>query len=65
MKFNMEDIGGKLTEVQAERFKNLGNDEYQLGNFQKSVDFYTKAIKINDTKPTFFTNRALAQMKLS
>ncbi len=50
--------------MQAEKFKNLGNDEFVLGNFQKAIDFYTKAIKITNTKPAFFTNRALAYLKI-
>lgn len=31
-------------DAQAERFKNLGNDQFKLGKFQKAIDFYTQAI---------------------
>lgn len=32
------------TEAQADKFKNLGNDQFKLGKFQKAIEFYSQAI---------------------
>ena len=32
------------TNAQAEKFKNLGNDQFKLGKFQKAIEFYSQAI---------------------
>lgn len=32
------------TNAKAEKFKNLGNDQFKLGKFQSAIDFYTQAI---------------------
>jgi len=31
-----------------ESLKSLGNEEFQKGNFTEAIEFYTKAIEIND-----------------
>ena len=36
----------------AEKFKNKGNNEFKLGNFQTAIDFYTEAI----CKYSYLTN---------
>lgn len=28
----------------AEKFKNLGNDEFKKGNYQQAIDYYSEAI---------------------
>ena len=43
---------------EAVEFKNQGNKAFSGGDFPGAVDLYTKAIKINDQEPAFFTNRA-------
>ena len=40
-------MADETIDAQAEKFKNLGNDEFKLGNFQKAIDYYTKAIGKN------------------
>lgn len=30
--------------AKAEKFKNKGNDEYKLGNYQSAIQYYTEAI---------------------
>ena len=34
-------------ESKAEEKKNLGNDEFKKGNYQKAVKFYTEALSKN------------------
>lgn len=31
-------------QTQAQIFKTQGNDEFQKGNYEKAIEFYTKAI---------------------
>ncbi|KAG5987668.1 hypothetical protein E4U54_004907, partial [Claviceps lovelessii] len=43
--------------------KNKGNKAFASGDYIAAVNFYTKAIELNDKEPTFFTNRAQAHIK--
>lgn len=45
-------------ETEAIEFKNKGNKAFSAGDFPAAVNFYSKAIELNDKEPTFFTNRA-------
>lgn len=38
--------------------KNQGNKAFAAGDWPTAIDFYSKAIELNDKEPTFFTNRA-------
>ena len=38
--------------------KNQGNDAFKKHDWPTAIDFYTQAIDINDTEPTYFANRA-------
>lgn len=38
--------------------KNKGNVAFGQHDWPTAIDFYTKAIDILDTEPTFFANRA-------
>lgn len=40
-KTKMED---ETLTAKAEKFKNKGNDEFKLGNFQNAIKYYTDAI---------------------
>lgn len=46
------------TAERATAFKNEGNKAFQKHDWPAAVDFYNKAIELNDTEPTYFTNRA-------
>ncbi|KAG5973276.1 hypothetical protein E4U58_005408 [Claviceps cyperi] len=48
---------------EAVDLKNQGNKAFASGDYIGAVDFYTKAIKLNDKEATFFTNRAQAHIK--
>lgn len=45
-------------EEQATALKNQGNKAFAEHDWPTAIDFYTKAIELNDKEPTFFTNRA-------
>lgn len=47
----------------ANEYKNKGNQELKLNNYEKAIEYYTKAIEINPTS-IYYSNRAQAQIKL-
>ncbi|QIX02042.1 hypothetical protein AMS68_007559 [Peltaster fructicola] len=48
----------------AVAMKNKGNDAFKAKDWPTAIEFYTKAIELNDKEPSFFTNRAQANIKL-
>jgi hypothetical protein len=42
----------------AVELKNKGNKAFSAGDWPTAVEFYTKAIDLDDKEPTFLTNRA-------
>ncbi|KAK4580392.1 Palmitoyl-protein thioesterase 1 [Recurvomyces mirabilis] len=44
--------------------KNKGNDAFKSKDWPTAIEFYTKAIELNDKEPSFYTNRAQANIKL-
>lgn len=38
--------------------KEQGNKAFKEHNWPTAVEFYTKAIELNDKEPSFYTNRA-------
>lgn len=48
---------------QAVAFKNQGNQAFAAHDWPAAIDFYTKAIELNDKEPTFWSNRAQAYIK--
>jgi serine/threonine-protein phosphatase 5 len=38
--------------------KNQGNAAFAAHDWPTAIDFYTKAIELNDQEPTFWSNRA-------
>ncbi|QPG75319.1 hypothetical protein FOA43_002671 [Brettanomyces nanus] len=49
-------------QAEAEAFKNQGNEQLKKKNYDKAIDFYTKAINLNATA-VYYANRAQAQIK--
>lgn len=43
--------------------KNQGNEAFKKHDWNGAIDFYTKAIELNDSEPTFYANRAQAYLK--
>ena len=48
----------------AVALKNKGNDAFKAHDWPTAIEFYTKAIEANDKEPSFYTNRAQANIKL-
>ncbi|XP_057849890.1 outer envelope protein 64, chloroplastic isoform X1 [Cryptomeria japonica] len=48
----------------AENYKEKGNAAYKGKQFHKAVNFYSEAIKLNDTNATYYSNRAAACLEL-
>lgn len=46
------------SEEQAVAFKNDGNKAFAAHDWPTAIDFYTKAIELDDQKPTYYSNRA-------
>ncbi|EAT91443.1 serine/threonine-protein phosphatase [Parastagonospora nodorum] len=49
---------------EATALKNKGNDAFKNQDWPAALDFYTKAIELWDKEPSFYTNRAQANIKL-
>jgi len=59
--FDFDDFGELSLEHE---YHNLANDYYKIGEFEKSVEFYDKALELNpDLLETYF-NRALAYTRM-
>jgi serine/threonine-protein phosphatase 5 len=43
---------------QAVALKNEGNKAFAAHDWLSAIDFYTKAIELDDTVPTYYSNRA-------
>jgi len=50
-------------EERATDLKNQGNKAFAAHNWPSAIDFYSKAIELNDKEPTFWSNRAQAYLK--
>ena len=48
----------------AEQYKNKGNDEFKKGQFNAAINFYSDAIECDPNEPAYYTNRAIAYIKL-
>jgi len=51
-------------EEEAEELKNLGNEQYKRGKFEKAIDFYSQAIGLCPGQKGYFGNRVLTLLKL-
>lgn len=56
--------------LKAETYKNNGNDKFKIGEFEESIDFYTKGLKIcplsySKDRAVLYSNRAASKMKLN
>lgn len=43
---------------------NVGEINYKLGNYKKSIEYYSEAIFINPIEPILYSNRGLAYLKV-
>jgi tetratricopeptide (TPR) repeat protein len=49
----------------ALKYKELGNQAYKNQDYAKATTYYTKAIEVDQSDPSYFTNRALCYYNLS
>ncbi len=47
------------------KLKELGNSEYQNGNFIQAIDYYNKAISLDQLQDVLFSNRGLCYLQLN
>ena len=52
------------SDEEAVALKNKGNEAFKKKDWPAAIDFYTQAININDKEPSFYSNRAQANIKL-
>eukprot|EP01016_Furgasonia_blochmanni_P010461 TRINITY_DN1443_c0_g1_i1.p1 TRINITY_DN1443_c0_g1~~TRINITY_DN1443_c0_g1_i1.p1 ORF type:complete len:547 (+),score=117.73 TRINITY_DN1443_c0_g1_i1:65-1705(+) len=48
----------------ANDYKELGNKEFKAQNYTKAIEYYTKAINVNDKEASYFANRAACYLSL-
>ena len=51
-------------EDEAVALKNKGNEAFKGKDWPSAIDYYTQAIEKNSKEPSFYTNRAQANIKL-
>lgn len=44
--------------AKAVELKNKGNEAFKKHDWPTAIEFYSKAIGLDDTQPTYFANRA-------
>lgn len=49
---------------EAEKYKELGNEEFRKGNPGKAIEYYTFATELDPKNPIFFTNRSVCYYKM-
>ena len=50
---------------QSSRYRDAGNGFFSLGDYSRSLEFYNKALLLNQGDAKLLTNRVVAQVKLS
>ncbi|CBJ26302.1 Heat shock protein 40 like protein [Ectocarpus siliculosus] len=50
--------------IQAEAFKNEGNEAFKTGKWKEAIEGYTRAIDIDPDNKVYFSNRSAAYLKL-
>lgn len=49
----------------AQKYKELGNQAYKNQDYSKAATYYTKAIEVDQSDPSYFTNRALCYYNIN
>ena len=50
---------------QSSRYRDAGNGFFSLGDYSRSLEFYNKALNLNQGDAKLLTNKVIAQVKLS
>ena len=56
-------IPGTYMAVSAENYNNLGIQEYEKGNYEKAIEYFSKAIELKPDYAEAYYNRGLAYLK--
>lgn len=56
---------GLQTEQPGEGAKGEGNTAFSAGNFDEAVRCYSRAIQADSSNPVYYSNRAMAHLKVS
>jgi len=57
-------IPGTYATVSAENYNNFGVQEYEKGNYEKAIEYFTKAIELKPDYAEAYFNRGLAYFKM-
>lgn len=57
-------MDANMTNPEAEKHKNKGNDAFKTGNYQAAIDCYTTAIDLSPNEPSYYTNRCITYLKM-
>ena len=58
-------VGQRGRAAKAEHFKATANDAFKTGDFEGAIAGYTGAIQADPSNPVYFSNRAMAYIKVS
>lgn len=58
-----DDIITKKMKDEADKVKEIGNDYFKKGDYEKSIKYYSEAIEIDNKSPALYANRAFAYLK--
>lgn len=50
--------------AEADRLKNLGNEEFKNLRYEEAIEFYSQSISLHPLESNYFSNRALAYLRL-
>ena len=48
----------------AEEFKTQGNVCFQQGDYERAIEYYTKALSLDSSNASYYSNRAACYLKL-
>lgn len=49
----------------AQKYKELGNQAYKSQDYNKAINYYSKAIEADHSDPNFYSNRSLCFYNLN
>jgi tetratricopeptide (TPR) repeat protein len=49
---------------QAQKYKELGNQHYKAKDYEKAINYYSRAIEVQED-PAFYSNRAICYFNLN
>uniref|UniRef100_A0A146L0Q2 Stress-induced-phosphoprotein 1 n=2 Tax=Lygus hesperus TaxID=30085 RepID=A0A146L0Q2_LYGHE len=53
-----------MANKQADKYREMGNDEFRKGEFAKAIEYYTYATEMDPKNPVYLTNRSMCYFKM-